>query len=45
MSDDLIDVLVETPKSSRSKYEWDHDRGGLRLDRWLSSAAVFPIPS
>ena len=42
MSDDLIDVLVETPKGSRSKYEWDHDRNALRLDRRLYSATVFP---
>ena len=42
MDDDLIDVLVETPKGSRSKYEWDHERDGLRLDRRLYSATVFP---
>ena len=42
MSDDLVDVLVETPKGSRSKYEWAHDRGALRLDRRLYSATVFP---
>ena len=42
MGDDLIDVRVETPKGSRSKYEWDHDRAGLRLDRRLFSATVFP---
>ena len=42
MSEDLIDVMVESPKGSRAKYEWDHDRGGLRLDRRLYSATVFP---
>ena len=42
MGDDAIDVLVESPKGSRAKYEWDHDRGGLRLDRRLFSATVFP---
>ena len=42
MSDDVIDVQVETPKGSRSKYEWDRHRRGLRLDRRLSSATVFP---
>ena len=42
MGDDVIDVLVETPKGSRCKYEWDHDRGGLRFDRRLYSATVFP---
>ncbi|HEX8769153.1 MAG TPA: inorganic diphosphatase [Acidimicrobiales bacterium] len=38
----LIDVLVETPKGSRAKYEWDHERAALRLDRRLYSATVFP---
>jgi inorganic pyrophosphatase len=42
MADDAIDVFVETPKGSRSKYEWDHERAGLRLDRRLYSATVFP---
>ncbi len=42
MSDDVIDVMVETPKGSRSKYEWDPERGGLRLDRRLYSATMFP---
>ena len=42
MTDDVIDVMVETPKGSRSKFEWDPDRGGLRLDRRLYSATVFP---
>lgn len=37
-----MDVLVETPKGSRAKYEWDAERGGLRLDRRLGSATVFP---
>ena len=42
MADDIIDVFVETPRGSRSKYEWDPDRGGIRLDRRLYSATVFP---
>lgn len=42
MADDSIDVFIETPKGSRAKYEWDHERGGLRLDRRLYSATVFP---
>ena len=42
MADESIDVFVETPKGSRAKYEWDHRRGGLRLDRRLYSATVFP---
>ena len=42
MDTELIDVLVETPKGSRTKYEWDHERAGLRLDRRLYSSTVFP---
>ena len=41
-SDDWIDVLVETPKGSRVKYEWDDDRGAIRFDRRLATATVFP---
>ena len=37
-----IDVLVETPQGSRKKYEYDKDRQGMRLDRRLFSAAVYP---
>ena len=37
-----IDVLVETPKGSRVKYEWDDDLGAIRFDRRLATATVFP---
>ncbi len=37
-----VDVLVETPKGSRKKYEYDHERHTMRLDRRLASAALFP---
>ena len=37
-----VDVLVETPQGSRKKYEYDKDRQGMRLDRRLFSAAVYP---
>ncbi len=37
-----VDVLVETPKGSRKKYEWDPERRALRLDRRLFSATVYP---
>jgi inorganic pyrophosphatase len=40
--DDLVDVLVETPQGSRKKYEYDHERKGMRLDRRLFSATVYP---
>jgi inorganic pyrophosphatase len=37
-----VDVLVETPKGSRKKYEYDHERNAMRLDRRLASATLFP---
>jgi len=42
VDDELIDVLVESPKGSRIKYEWDDDRQAIRFDRHLYSATVFP---
>lgn len=38
-----VDVLIETPQGSRSKYEYDGKRHALRLDRRLFSATVFPV--
>jgi inorganic pyrophosphatase len=40
--EELVDVLVETPQGSRKKYEYDHERKGLRLDRRLFSATIYP---
>lgn len=37
-----IDVLVEIPRGSRNKYEWDAAAGHFRLDRHLFSATVYP---
>ncbi len=37
-----IDVVVEIPKGSRNKFEWDHDKGVMRLDRRLFSSTVYP---
>jgi len=39
---DLVDILVETPQGSRKKYEYDKERKGMRLDRRLFSATVYP---
>jgi inorganic pyrophosphatase len=38
---DLL-AVVEIPKGSRNKYEYDPELGGIRLDRLLSSAAPYP---
>lgn len=38
----LFEVVVEIPRGSRNKYEMDHDRHVLKLDRRLFSATVYP---
>jgi inorganic pyrophosphatase len=42
MDDDFIEVMVEIPRGSRNKYEYDHERHVMRLDRRLFSATVYP---
>ncbi len=42
MSEEAIDVFIEIPKGSRNKYEYDHDRNVIRLDRRLFSATFYP---
>ena len=39
---DYVEVLVEIPRGSRNKYEWDDERGVLRLDRTLYSSVHYP---
>jgi len=39
---DEIDVVIEIPKGSRNKYEYDHERHIIRLDRRLFTATVYP---
>ena len=38
---DVIEVVVEIPRGSRNKYEWDEQSGVFRLDRVLSSAVFY----
>lgn len=38
----LFEVVVEIPRGSRNKYEMDHERHILKLDRRLFSATVYP---
>jgi inorganic pyrophosphatase len=40
--EDEFDVVVEIPRGSRNKYEYDHERHVIRLDRRLFSATVYP---
>jgi inorganic pyrophosphatase len=42
MSDHELLCLVEIPKGSRNKYEYDHDSGRIMLDRFLFSSMVYP---
>ena len=37
-----VDVVVEIPKGSRNKYEWDPQRGRIRLDRLLFTSTCYP---
>ncbi len=40
--DTAIDVVVEIPAGSRNKYEYDHERHVIRLDRRLFTATAYP---
>jgi len=42
VDDEVIEVIVEVPSGSRNKYEYDHDRHIIRLDRRLFTATVYP---
>jgi inorganic pyrophosphatase len=37
-----LTVVVEIPKGSRNKYEWDEEMGAIKLDRYLFSSVVYP---
>ena len=39
---DTLRVLVEIPKGSRNKYEYDEALGGVKLARFLFSSVVYP---
>jgi inorganic pyrophosphatase len=42
MTDVLVDVLVEIPRGSQNKYEYDFRRKIIRLDRILYSSVHYP---
>lgn len=42
MNKESIDVVIEIPAGSRNKYEYDHEKHIIRLDRRLSSTNVYP---
>ncbi|HSH04813.1 MAG TPA: inorganic diphosphatase [Anaerolineae bacterium] len=37
-----VEVMIEIPKGSRNKYEYDHERHVFKLDRMLFSAVHYP---
>jgi inorganic pyrophosphatase len=42
MSSEAIDVVIEIPTGSRNKYEYDHEKHVIRLDRRLFTATTYP---
>ena len=42
MDEQTIEVVIEIPKGSRNKYEYDHEAHVMRLDRRLFTATVYP---
>jgi inorganic pyrophosphatase len=41
-ADLTVDVVVEIPRGSRNKYEYDEERGIIRLDRRITGPVSFP---
>jgi inorganic pyrophosphatase len=39
---DVVEVIVEVPKGSRNKYEYDHDSDKFKLNRVLYSSVHYP---
>jgi inorganic pyrophosphatase len=37
-----VEVVIEIPRGSRNKYEYDEETGAIRLDRVLSAAVFYP---
>jgi inorganic pyrophosphatase len=42
MDGEPLQCLVEIPKGSRNKYEWDDALGAIKLARFLFSSVVYP---
>ena len=42
MTEILLHCLVEIPKGSRNKYEWDEQLQAIKFDRFLFSSVVYP---
>ncbi len=37
-----INCVIEIPKGSRNKYEYDAELGAIKLDRFVSASVVYP---
>jgi len=42
VSSNPLICVVEIPKGSRNKYEYDHELGAIKLDRFISASVVYP---
>jgi inorganic pyrophosphatase len=42
MSSDALLCIVEIPKGSRNKYEYDAELGAIKFDRYLMPSVVYP---
>lgn len=39
---DYLICIVEIPKGSRNKYEYDAELGGIKFDRYLAASMMYP---
>jgi inorganic pyrophosphatase len=42
VSSEPLICIVEIPKGSRNKYEYDSELGAIKLDRFVSASVVYP---
>lgn len=42
MDRDVLICVVEIPKGSRNKYEYDPELGAIKLERFVSASVVYP---
>lgn len=42
MAVEVLRCVVEVPKGSRNKYEYDFELGAVKLDRFVSASVVYP---
>jgi inorganic pyrophosphatase len=42
VSSDPLICIVEIPKGSRNKYEYDAELGAIKLDRFVSASVIYP---